>query len=66
MDTGGWEVEKRRRSWSDMKFPARGERTTPFFSIRPSWTGVIERLEAPMSMTRADGLPAAKLNGRSQ
>ena len=58
---GGWEVENRRRSWSEMKFPASGDRATPFLRMRPSWTGVMETLEAPRSITRAVGLPAAKL-----
>lgn len=44
-----------------MKLPARGERATPFLRIRPSWTGVIEMEEAPRSTTRAEDLPAAKL-----
>ena len=57
------EVENRRRSWSEMKFPARGERATPFLRRRPSCTGVMEMLEAPMSITRAEGLPDAKLGG---
>ena len=48
-----------------MKLPARGERATPFFRMRPSWTGVMEMEEAPRSTTRAEDLPAAKLEGVS-
>ena len=57
------EVENKRRSWSEMKFPARGERMIPFFRRSPSCTGVIEILDAPISITRAEGLPVAKLGG---
>ena len=63
---GGVEVEKRRRSWSETKLPARGERTTPLRRMRPSWTGVMEIEEAPTSMTRAEALPAAKLERCNQ
>ena len=59
-------MEKRRRSWSEMKFPAKGDRTTPFLRMRPSCTGVTDMLEAPRSMTRAEGLPAAKLEGKQE
>ena len=58
---GGVEVEKSRRSWSEMKFPARGERWTPLRRMSPSCTGVMEVEEAPRSITSAEGLPAAKL-----
>ena len=33
----------------------------PFLSMIPSWTGVTEVEEAPMSTTRAEALPAEKL-----
>lgn len=46
-----------------MKLPASGEWTTPLRRRRPSWTGEIEMLEAPMSITRAEALPAEKLRG---
>lgn len=58
---GGWEDAKRSRSWLETKLPAKGERMTAFFRMRPSWTGVMETVEAPMSMTKAVGLPEAKL-----
>lgn len=44
-----------------MKFPASGDRVIPFFSIRPSCTGVTEIEEAPTSMTRDADLPEANL-----
>jgi len=47
-----------------MKLPARAEWTTPLRRRRPSWTGEMEILEAPMSITRAEALPAEKLVGR--
>lgn len=61
MGMGGCEDEKRSRSWLETKLPAKGERVTPFFKMRPSCTGVMEMVEAPISMTRAVGLPEAKL-----
>ena len=62
MGMAGWEDAKRRRSWLETKLPARGERVTAFLRIKPSCTGVMEMVEAPMSTTRAVGLPAAKLS----
>lgn len=44
-----------------MKFPANGERTTPFLRIRPSCTGVMETFEAPTSTTKAVGFPEENL-----
>lgn len=44
-----------------MKFPASGDRVMPFFSMRPSCTGVTEIEEAPTSITRDADLPEAKL-----
>jgi hypothetical protein len=58
---GGEEVANMRRVWVETKFPAKGERVTPFLRMLPSWTGVTEIWEAPMSTTRAVCLPEAKL-----